>query len=114
VGSEEERLVKAVFKVRPDLWPLIKFSSMCGKRKSNCYTLSWDQVDWDAGVIRMIGKGRSGGKEITVAITSSIRALLLPLRGHHLTRVFTFEAKRTNYKVIRGKQYDLVKGERYP
>jgi hypothetical protein len=50
IGTEEERLVKAVFKVRPDLWPLIEFSRTCGKRKTNCYMLTWEQVDWDAGV----------------------------------------------------------------
>jgi integrase len=114
VGGEEERLVRAVFKVRPDLWPLIEFARTCGKRKTNCYTLTWDQVDWDAGVIRMLGKGRAGGKEIAVAITPSVRAVLWPLRGHHPTQVFTFEAKRTADKVIRGKHHEFTKGERYP
>jgi hypothetical protein len=49
----------------------------------------------------MLGKGRAGGKEIAVAITPSVRAILWPLRGQHPTRVFTFEAQRTADKVIR-------------
>ena len=59
----------------------------------------------------MTGKG---GKEIELAITPSIRAILWPLRGHHPERVFTFVAKRTTDKVIRGKRFKFVKGERYP
>jgi integrase len=114
VGIEEERLVRAVFKVRPDLWPLIEFSRTCGKRKTNCYTLEWPQVDWDAGIIKMLGKGVAGGKEIEITITPSVRAILWPLRGQHTTRVFTFEAQRTSDKTIRGRRYQLVAGERHP
>jgi integrase len=114
IGNEEQRLVAAVFRVRPDLWPLIEFARTCGKRKTNCYTLEWTQVNWEAGIIKMLGKGRAGGKEITIKITPSVRAILLPLRGQHPTRVFTFVAKRTVDKVIRGERHNFIKGERYP
>lgn len=114
IGDEEEWLVGAVFKVRPDLWPLIEFSRTCGKRKTNCYTLEWGQVNWDAGEIKMTGKGVAGGKEITIKITASIRAILWPLRGQHETRVFTFVAQRTVDKVIKGRRHCFTKGERYP
>jgi integrase len=67
-----------------------------------------------AGVIRMLGKARGGGKEITVAITPSVGAVLLPLRGHHPTRVFTFEAQQGDRQGVRGKHYGLIKGARYP
>lgn len=62
VGSEEERLVRAVFTARPDLWPLIEFARTCGKRKTNCYTLTWDQVDGDAGIIRSWARGGPAAK----------------------------------------------------
>jgi integrase len=87
--------VAAIFKVRSDLWPLIEFARTVGKRKTNSYTLEWDQVDWDAGTIKMMGKGRAGGKPITVKITPSVRTILQPLQGQHPTRVFTMVAQRT-------------------
>ena len=43
---------------------------------------------------------------VTVPITSAIREILWPLRGHHPERVFTFVADRT----VDGR----VKGQRYP
>ena len=55
-----------------------------GKRKMNCVDLEWPQVKWDQGVIKMTGKG---SKEIELAITPSIRAILWPLRGHSQTGV---------------------------
>jgi integrase len=114
VGTEEQRLVAAIFKVRPDLWPIIEFARTVGKRKTNSYTLEWDQVDWDAGTIKMMGKGRAGGKPITVKITPSVCTILQPLQGQHPTRVFTMVAQRTVDKVIKGKHHDFIKGERYP
>jgi integrase len=114
VGDEEQRLVTSVFKVRPDLWPLMQFSRACGKRKTNCYTLEWTQVNWPAGEIKMIGKGVAGGKPITVKITPAIRAIIWPLRGQHPARVFTMSAQRTVDKVIKGKRHVFVKGQHYP
>jgi integrase len=107
-ADEERRLAAAVSERRPDLWPLIEFARTCGKRKTNCYTLEWRQVNWEDGVIRMTGKGRAGGKDIAVAITPSIRAILWPLRGDHPVRVFTFEARYTV------RRLGIVRGQRYP
>ena len=114
VGDEEERLVKAIYKERPDLWPLIEFAHTGGKRKTNCYTLTWDQVDWSAGIVRMLGKGRGGGKPMELAISPSLRAILEPLVGHHPKYVFTFEARRNTDKIIKGRRHQFVKGERHP
>jgi integrase len=113
IGDEEERLVRSVFKVRPDLWPLMQFARTCGKRQTNCFALEWSQVNWEAGIIKMIGKGMAGGKEIVVKIIPSIHAILWPLRGHHPQRVFTFVAQLTIDTTIRGKRFRYIKGERY-
>jgi integrase len=111
LGDEPDRLDDSIMELREDYWPLFEFARATGKRKMNCVDLEWPQVKWDQGVIKMTGKG---GKEIELAITPSIRAVLWPLRGHHPERVFTFAAKRTTDKLIRGKRFKFVKGERYP
>lgn len=65
--------------------------------------LRWSEVNWET---RQIVKTGKGGKIITIKITSSVREVLWPLRGHHPEAVFTYIAHRT-----RG---DPVKGQRYP
>lgn len=52
---------------------------------------TWDRVDWGARAITMVGKG---DRTRVVPITAQIRSLLWPLRGHHPTAVFTYEAQR--------------------
>jgi integrase len=99
VGDEGARLEAAT---RSDYAPFFQFASASGLRLRECL-LSWPEVDWDARQIKKLGKG---GKLVTVPITSTIRAILWPLRGHHREQVFTYVAKRT-----RGRR---VKGERYP
>jgi integrase len=49
-----------------------------------------------------------------VPITESIRDILWPLRGHHPDAVFTYVAVRNIDKIIKGKRYRFVAGERYP
>lgn len=110
-GDEPDLVDDAIMEQREDYWPLFEFMRGTGKRKMNCIDLEWSQVHWDQGVIKMRGKG---GKDIEIAITSSVREILWPLQGHHPTRVFTFVAKRTTDKVIRGKRFRFVAGERYP
>ena len=48
-----------------------------------------------------------GGNHVTTPITSTVREILWPLRGHHPEAVFTFVAART----LKGR--GLVKGDRY-
>jgi integrase len=71
--------------------------------------LEWQHVKWDAGVIERSGKH---GKVVRVPITDTIREIIWPLRGQHPRFVFTFVAERTIDKMIRGKPYRYVKGER--
>jgi integrase len=99
--EEAERLDEAM---RDDYAPLFDFCRVTGKRKTECYTLRWDQVHFDTGWIERPGKG---GRTVRVRITPTVRAILGPLRGDHPEFVFTYVAQRT----IEGK---FVKGQRYP
>jgi integrase len=106
--DEGDRLDEAT---RDDWTPLFDFARVTGKRKSECYTLRWDQVHWDTGWIERPGKG---GRIVRIKITDTVRAILWPLRGHHPEFVFTYVAQRTTDKIIRGVRYTFVAGRRYP
>jgi integrase len=108
---EADRLDDALDAVRDDYEPLFQFSRATGKRKHECMTLEWSHVKWDRGVIEREGKR---GRVVQVAITDTVREILWPLRGQHPKCVFSFVARRTVDKVIRGKRYTYVKGQRYP
>ena len=101
VGDEGERLEAAT---RVDYAPFFAFAHATGLRLNECL-LRWSEVDWDARRIVKLGKG---GKRVTTPITSEVRAILWPLRGHHPEFVFTYVAQRT----LKGR--GLVKGRRYP
>jgi integrase len=108
---EADRLDDALEVVRDDYEPLFQFSMAAGKRKSECMTLEWSHVKWDRDMIEREGKG---GRIVQVAITDTVREILWPLRGQHPKFVFSFVAKRTVDKVIKGRRYTYVKGQRYP
>lgn len=98
--DESERLEAAT---RADFEPFFAFARATGLRQRECVTLRWAEVNWSARQIVKIGKG---GKHVMTPITSAVREILWPLRGHHPEFVFTYVAERT-----RGRR---VKGERYP
>jgi integrase len=99
VGDEGERLEA---ETRDDYLPFFRLAQATGLRLRECL-LRWDEVDWESRQIRRVGKG---GRLVTRPITSTIREILWPLRGHHDEHVFTFVAQR---------DYDgRTKGERYP
>jgi integrase len=109
--QEGDRLTFAILETRADYRPLFEYARASLKRLRECYTLEWQHVKWDSGMIEREGKG---GKPVRVPITSTIRDILWLLRGQHERFVFTFVAERTIDKVIHGKRYRFVKGERYP
>ena len=100
IGDEGDRLAAAA---PDDLAPFFAFAATTGLRFSECRTLRWSEVDWDARQIRKPGKGR---RLVVTPITATVRGILWPLRGHHPEFVFTHIAQRA-----RGKRR---KGERYP
>jgi integrase len=101
MGDEGNRLEAAT---RDDYAPFFAFAKASGLRLAECF-LKWSEVDWDN---RRISKQGKGGNRVTAPITSEVRAILWPLRGHHPEFVFTYIAART--LKVRG----LVKGQRHP
>lgn len=90
--AEEARLFQHL---RQDLHPLIRFAIMTGVRLQNAIALTWPQVDFDAGVIRLMTKSRKPGGEIhLIPLVPDLVALLSAERGRHPTRVFTYEVAR--------------------
>jgi integrase len=98
---EAERL-EAV--IRPDLAPFFAFARASGMRLRECL-LRWSEVDWSARQICKVGKG---GRLVTVPITSAIREILWPLRGHHPDHVFTYVAQRTANGRVKSRRYPLT------
>jgi len=82
---------------RADYRPARLFAQATGLRRREVVSLTWSQVDWAAGIIRVIQKG---DKPHVIPITPEVTDILWPLRGHHETHVFTFMAKRTPRAVI--------------
>jgi integrase len=74
--EEAERIDAAM---RGDYAPFFAFARASGLRLAECL-LKWSEVDWTARQIVKLGKG---GKRVTVPLTSELRAILSPLRGHH-------------------------------
>ncbi|MEI5680635.1 MULTISPECIES: tyrosine-type recombinase/integrase [unclassified Mesorhizobium] len=97
---------------RNDYTPIFEFARATGLRLDECL-LRWTEVDWETGWIVTVGKG---GRTVKTAITSTVRAMLLPLRRHHPEWVFTYEAKRAR-KADAGYKGDgdaRIRGQRYP
>jgi integrase len=95
--------------MRGDLAPFFDFARASGLRLNECVTLRWSEVEGltanRRGQIVKLGKG---GERVTKPITSEIREILWPLRGHHPDFVFTFVADRTVDGRVKGKRYPLT------
>jgi integrase len=99
--EEAERLQAAM---RDDYAPFFEFAHASGLRLRECL-LRWPEVDWTA---RRITKRGKGGRLVTVPITSGIRDLLWPLRGHHAEHVFTYVVRRTRDGRVLGERHPLT------
>jgi hypothetical protein len=95
IGDEDERLSAAT---RDDHKPFFDFVRVSGMRMDECL-LRWSEVDWAANQIRKLGKG---DEPVAISPTGAIRAILVPLRGHHPEFVFTYVARRTADGRVRG------------
>lgn len=104
--DEEERFREFE---RPDYRAVRLFAQATGLRRREITSLTWAQVDWSNGVMRVVGKG---DKPLVLPITPEITEILWPLRGHHETHVFTFVATRTIRNPKTGLHY--IKDQRYP
>jgi integrase len=104
--EEEDRLFAAL---RPDYHPMVDFALRTGIRLANVIGLTWSQVDYDAGVIRLKLKSRQpGGKPHTVPLGRELKLFLAQhCKGHHPIYVFTYCCQKS-----RGGE--RAAGERYP
>jgi integrase len=90
--------------MRDDYAPFFSFARASGLRLAECL-LRWSEVDWAAKQIRKPGKG---GRPVVTPITSEIRELLWPLRGHHPEFVFTYVCERGEHGRVKGQRYPLT------
>lgn len=104
--GEEDRLAAAE---RDDYRAPRLFAQITGLRRREVANLTWPQVDWEAGLIRVVGKG---DKPHVIPITPDLTNLLWPLRGQHETAVFTYVCRRT--RVCARSKRRFVRGQRYP
>jgi integrase len=104
--DEEDRLEDVE---REDYRPPRLFAQMTGLRRREVVSLSWPQVDFHTGAIRVVGKG---DKPHVVPITPELEDLLREQIGNHPVKVFTYLCQRT--RVCARSKRKLVKGERYP
>lgn len=105
--AEEGRLFA---ELRPDFHAMARFAIWTGLRLSNVIGLRWDQVDFDAKVIRLKVKSRKpGGEARVLPITPLLMALLQGERRRHKEFVFTYECHRRRPERRRGDRYPFTK-----
>jgi integrase len=98
---ESEALYAAI---RDDYAPWLEFARLTGFRRAETL-IQWSAVNWTTKQIRTRGKG---GKWVSTPITSEIRAILEPLKGHHHEFVFTYVCKRPLKGQTKGKRYPIT------
>jgi len=108
--SEEDALFRAL---RPDYHAMVRFALYSGIRVSNVRELTWDQVSFSDGIIRLRVKStKPGGKSQIIPITQGLAAILSAEQGRHETYVFTYVCSRNRTDPHSGQLQR--RGERYP
>lgn len=106
LSETEETTLDAVESI--DYAELRRFAIITGLRRRDVL-LTWSQVDFELGVIRVITKGHVPR---VLPLSAEAYAILWKRKGHHPEFVFTYQARRT-VKIPKGG-HDRVKGQRYP
>lgn len=88
--AEEAAFLAAL---RPDYRPIVNFLLLSGCRRAEAVALRWRDIDWQAGQLRVTGKG---DRSRTIPLTKSLRALLWPLPRAH-EQVFVFASARASF-----------------
>ena len=103
-ADEEERLIAAMEADRPDCVPLVRFALMSGCRLSEVTTLRWADVDLQAGVAVIRGKG---GHVAPIPLTARMVALIAdqPRVG---PQIFTYVCQRGGRKRRKGERYPFT------
>jgi integrase len=90
--------------MREDYGAFFAFAKASGLRLRECLLL-WSEVDWSA---RRITKPGKDDRLVSIPITSAIREILWPLRGHHPEHVFTYVAARSRDGREQGERHPLT------
>lgn len=93
LGAEAIARFLAAF--RQDYVPLFAAAQASGIRLGNLIGLTWAQVDWQQGFVRIMVKSKKpGGRLVLIPIAGELAAILQGERGKHATRVFTYLVRR--------------------
>lgn len=104
--DEQARILEHLW---PDMAPLFLFSIEAGLRMDNALTLTWRQIDRDAGVIELrVKSAEPGGRVHWIPITPAVERILAMTDQAATGPVFTYTCRRDNPRAKRRK------GERYP
>lgn len=105
--AEEARLLEHL---RPDMHPLIRFCCITGARLTAAIRLTWADVDFGAGALRLRLKTRRPEPEIhAVPLIPALTVLLANEKGNHPIYVFTYECRRNRGKRKKGVRYPYSK-----
>ena len=99
----EENAIRA--KLSPGYDVAHDFALISGCRRIEIIRLCWHDVDFFSRQFTVLGKN---GHPRTIPMSNKLYEMLWAQKDHHLEKVFTYEARRTN------KKQGLVKGKRYP
>lgn len=91
---------------RRNVGHVLLFANLTGARKGEICKLRWSQIDWDAGVIQIVGtktENRSQQTSRYIAMDRALKAILLERQGVNGEFVFTRAGGEVThyYKIIR-------------
>jgi len=99
---------------RPWLRPIREFATLTGLRLTECASLRWSDINFEARILTIKTKGnrKQDKKPRQIPLTDPLIALLRSLKGQHAIFVFTYVATKSFVNPASGQQ--MVKGQRYP
>jgi integrase len=108
LSAAEETALDAIEDI--DFAELRRFAIITGLRRRDVL-LTWPQVDFELGVVRVITKG---DVPRVLPLSAEAYAILWKRRGQHPSAVFTFKAQRTWKDHPKRNGQAQIRGERYP
>jgi integrase len=108
LSAAEETALDAIEDI--DFAELRRFAIITGLRRRDVL-LTWPQVDFELGVVRVMTKG---DVPRVLPLSAEAYAILWKRRGQHPSAVFTFKAQRTWKDHPKRNGQAQIRGERYP
>lgn len=101
-ASEERAIMDAI---RPDGRGIFKWAIATGMRRDECLNLKWANIDYDAAVVHIKGKG---DKWRQIPLTREMISILAGEK-HNPVYVFTYVQQRASHGRRRGTRHRLTK-----